>query len=89
MLFSYCKFLYANATSVILTCFFYGCRPRLGSALPKILACGLLFFVLASIEGCFRAFSVSIQTCMPHLLQSVHHVKSNSIAVLWHSAIIS
>ena len=46
--------------------FFYDFRPRLGSALPKILACGLLFFILASIEGCFRAFSVSIDLFIGH-----------------------
>ena len=35
------------------------CRPRLGTALHRVLGVGGLYFVLAAIEGCFRSLHVS------------------------------
>ena len=35
------------------------CRPRLGTALHRVLGVGGLYFILAAIEGCFRSLHVS------------------------------
>ena len=34
-------------------------RPRLGTALHRVLGVGGLYFILAAIEGCFRSLHVS------------------------------
>jgi len=35
-------------------------RPRLGPMLHRIVGMGVLYFVLASIEGCMRALKASL-----------------------------
>lgn len=58
-------------------------KPRLGSALPKILACGLLFFVLASIEGCFRAFSPKAAPSRQQMIAAIPLVVLDSVLCWW------
>jgi len=58
-------------------------KPRLGSALPKILACGLLFFILASIEGCFRAFSPKAAPSRQQMIAAIPLVVMDSVLCWW------
>eukprot|EP00112_Aurelia_sp_Birch-Aquarium-sp1_P026028 Seg898.6 transcript_id=Seg898.6/GoldUCD/mRNA.D3Y31 product="Transmembrane protein 87A" protein_id=Seg898.6/GoldUCD/D3Y31 len=58
-------------------------KPRLGSALPKILACGLLFFILASIEGCFRALSPKASPSRQQMIAAIPLVVLDSVLCWW------
>eukprot|EP00795_Rhopilema_esculentum_P013837 gene13837-4775_t len=54
-------------------------KPRLGSALPKILACGLLFFILATVEGCFRALSPKAAPSRQQMIAAIPLVVLDSV----------
>ncbi|XP_065051994.1 transmembrane protein 87A-like [Rhopilema esculentum] len=58
-------------------------KPRLGSALPKILACGLLFFILATVEGCFRALSPKAAPSRQQMIAAIPLVVLDSVLCWW------
>jgi D-alanyl-lipoteichoic acid acyltransferase DltB (MBOAT superfamily) len=39
-------------------------RPRLGPTLQKVVAVGVLYFILAAIDGTFRIVAVSLILCI-------------------------
>eukprot|EP00794_Sanderia_malayensis_P017406 gene17406-19149_t len=58
-------------------------KPRLGAALPKVLAAGLLFFILASVEGCLRALSPKAAPSKQQMIAAIPLVVLDSILCWW------
>ena len=51
-------------------------RPRLGETLHKVLAAGILYFTLASIEGCVRVQQGVLLGCFSLSLVNSQHWKN-------------
>lgn len=56
---------FTSFASYLTSCFSFYCRPRLGTTLHRVLGVGALYFILATIEGCFRSLHVSLFLCTP------------------------
>lgn len=55
-------FLCRQSQRVCVFFFVLYCRPRLGTTLHRVLGVGALYFILATVEGCFRSLHVSLSS---------------------------